>query len=173
MPSPMPRLLIDAIQVSAEAKGVGRYAYHVCLQLAARLPEDWSLQIIIPREEVGLFPLGFRGQLIPVRKTSEIVSAVFNLRKQVKKLRPQILLKTHEGAGYVAGVPTVIICHDIDELIFEAQGTTRPLSRQLIDGAKQYLRRRALQRSDFIICNSQFTRNGVHHYYRVPNHKTA
>jgi len=169
----MTRLLIDATPVGPEAKGVGRYAYHVCLQLATRLPQDWSLQALIHQEALRLFPPGFSGELTVVPRTSEVAGAVLSLRKCVRKAQPQILLKTHESAGYVAGVPTVTICHDIDRLILEAQKARRHPLRSLIDGAKLRLRRRALQNSDFVICNSQFTRSAVQRYYRIPAGKTA
>jgi glycosyltransferase involved in cell wall biosynthesis len=169
----MPRLLIDATPVNAQAKGVGRYAYHVCLQLAARLPQDWSLHVLIHRGERNLFPTNFRGELIPMRELPEIVSGMFALKSQVRRLHADILLKTHESTGHVAGTPTVTICHDIDALIVEAQGVQRSLARRLIDGSKHSLRHHALKTSEFVICNSEFTRVGVEHYYKIPEVKTT
>src|SRR5271154_6329271 len=109
----MPRLLIDARLIVANAKGVGRYAYQLCLQLANRLPADWSLQILLPPCSESLFPSNFRAELIPLPPATEVGSAFF-LRSQIKRLDAQLLLKTFESAGYVHGVPTVTICHDID-----------------------------------------------------------
>src|ERR1051325_7282530 len=167
----MPRLLIDATPVKTEAKGVGRYAYHACLQMAKRLPEDWNLYILVHCDAGGLFPQNFRGELVRVGQTSEIVHGAFTLSNYARKLRTDILLKTLESAGRVR-VPTVTICHDIDALILAAQGR-QPSSRWLIDIVKYYLRRRALQSSQFIICNSQFTREAVNRYYDIPQARTA
>ena len=169
----MPRLLIDATPVVAQAKGVGRYAYNLCLQLAVQLPEDWSLQVMAFSEGLAQFPPAFRGELVGVRKTSEIVAAWFELERYVKQVQPDILLKTQESAGHVAGLPTVTICHDIDPLIVAAQGQKRSWLRRSVDAWKYRLRRQALQRSDFVVCNSEFTRKGIQSLYRIPVEKTA
>src|SRR2546423_9116 len=108
----MPRLLIDATPVQADAKGVGRYAYHVCLQMAARLPQDWGMHVLVHDRARDLFPRDFRGELVCVRQSSEIVHGVFGLNSYVKKLRAGILLKTLESAGQTR-IPAVTICHDI------------------------------------------------------------
>jgi len=167
----MPRLLIDATPVKADAKGVGRYAYHVCLQVAARLPQDWDVYAIVHNHADNVFPKDFRCQLISVQQKSEILHGAFTLSWYVKKLRADILLKTHESSGRV-DVPTVTICHDIDALIRDAQGP-QSFSRHFIDKFKHSLRKKALQNSEFVVCNSQFTREAVHRYYDVPQARTA
>src|SRR5215813_10091502 len=112
----MPRLLIDATPVKAEAKGVGRYAYHVCLQMAERLPKDWNLFILVHDYARSLFPRNFSGELVCIEYTSEIVHGAFRLSNYVRKLRADILFKSVESSGRVR-VPTVTICHDVDTLI--------------------------------------------------------
>jgi glycosyltransferase involved in cell wall biosynthesis len=168
----MPRLLIDATPVSVNAKGVGRYAYHLCLQLAERLPEGWSLQILILPASQTLFPSNFRAKLIPIRRTTEIVSG-FLLPARAKRLDAQLLLKTSEGAGYARGLPTVTVCHDVDRLIAAAQGISRGIVRSTLDSYKTRLRRQALKHSEFVICNSQFTRQAVETHYGISYSRTA
>src|ERR1051326_4906556 len=104
----MPRLLIDATPVKADSKGVGRYAYHVCLQMAVRLPEDWSIYVLVHDNARDLFSRNFRGELIGVKQSSEIVHGAFTLGNYAEKLRPDLLLKTLERSGSVP-VPTVTI----------------------------------------------------------------
>src|SRR4051812_26498245 len=168
----MPRLLIDATPVQANAKGVGRYAYHVCLQMAARLPQDWSVHVLVYEQARDLFPQGFRSELVCVRKSSEIVHGTLTLGRYAKRLRADILLKTLESAGRVR-IPTATICHDIDALIVAAQGSQRSIFRRSLDAFKHYLRRSALKSSKFVICNSEFTRTAVQDHYSISPARTA
>jgi glycosyltransferase involved in cell wall biosynthesis len=168
----MTRLLIDGTPISQNAKGVGRYAYQLCLQLAARLPRDWELQVLAHPETHHLFPKCFPGMLVPVKPSSEIANAFWVIPAQARKLKSQVLLKTHESAVTLDGLPTVTVCHDIDHLIAEAQDEKRSLFRLALDSGKHYLRRRALRKSDFLICNSQFTRKAVEEYYQIPFSRT-
>jgi glycosyltransferase involved in cell wall biosynthesis len=169
----MPRLLIDGTPVIKNPKGVGRYAYNLCLQLSKRLPDDWLLQILVNRENVRVFPENLRAELIPVEQASELARAFLVIPKYVKRLKPQVLLKSNDSAGHVRGTPTVTVCHDIDDLILKAQGGNRGLFRSAVDSCKHYYRRQALQRSDFVVCNSEFTREAVRSRYNVPHSKTA
>ena len=169
----MPRLLIDGTPVVPNPKGVGRYAYNLCLQLAKRLPEDWSLKILVNRGSVSVFPEELQAQLIPVEPVSELATAFLVIPKQVDQLKSQVLLKTVDSAGHVRRVPTVTICHDIDDFIVEAQGGSRSLFRSALDACKRHYRRQALQRSDFVVCNSIFTREAVREQYGIEHSKTA
>ena len=118
----MPRLLIDATPVIPNPKGVGRYAYNLCLQLSERLPEDWFVQILVNRGSVSVFPEELRAQLIPVEQVSELAKGFLVIPKQVNRLKSQILLKTNDSAGHVQRTPTVVICHDIDYLLTKRKG---------------------------------------------------
>ncbi|HEY1272252.1 MAG TPA: glycosyltransferase [Terriglobales bacterium] len=168
----MPVLLIDATASLANPKGVGRYAYHLCLQMAQRLPKDWMIHVLVNRGNESLFPYDFRAKLAVVRQRSEIASAFLVIPREVRRLGCEILLKTYEGAGLVPGIRTVTVCHDIDAFIARAQGSTNPL-RSAINACKFRLRRRALQRSDFVVCNSQFTRAAVQEQYGIAAGRTA
>src|SRR5260370_25696227 len=163
----MPRLLIDGTPVIPNPKGVGRYAYNLCLQLARRLPEDWSIQSLVTRGRVSVFPEELRAQLIPVEPVSELARAFLVIPKQVNQLKTQLLLKTDDSAGHVRRVTTVAICHDIDDFILEAQGESRSLFRSSLDTCKRYYRRQSLRWSDFVVCNSKFTREAVQAQYCI------
>ena len=169
----MIRLLIDGRPVVRDPKGVGRYAYHICLQLRDRLPEDWSFQILVHPGNDSLFPPGFRAQFVPVPHRTEIANALLEIPHQVRCLKPQIMLKTDETAGAVNGVPTVTVCHDVDELIEKAQGVGRGPLRRALNAYKWRLRRQTLQASDCVVCNSEFIRAAVQKYYGIPPARTA
>jgi glycosyltransferase involved in cell wall biosynthesis len=169
----MPRLLIDATPVAAHAKGVGRYALNLCLELTRQLPDDWKLHILVNRDGIGLFPLDFRAELIPVRRASELAHAFMVLPAQADRIKPALLLKTAESAGLVSGVPTITVCHDIDVLIQHAQAGQPGTVRKLVDRFKRHYRIAALRGSEYVICNSAFTRQAVQEHYGIPFSRTV
>src|SRR5260370_2399901 len=101
----MPRLLIDGTPVIPNPKGVGRYAYNLCLQLSKRLPEDWSLQILVNRGSVSVFPEELRAQLIPLEPVSELARAFLVIPNQVHHLNSQLLLNTTDSPVHVRPAP--------------------------------------------------------------------
>jgi len=169
----MPRLLIDGRPVIRDPKGVGRYAYHICLQLRDRLPEDWPFQVLVHPENISLFPPGFRAEFVPAPHRTEIAYALFEIPRQVRRLKPQIMLKTDESAGAVRGLPTVTVCHDVDKLIEKAQGVDLSLFRRAVNAYRRRLRCQTLQRSECVVCNSEFIRAAVHSHYGIPLARTA
>ena len=169
----MIRLLIDGRPVVRDPKGLGRYAYHICLQLRDRLPGDWSFQVLVHPENVPVFPPGFRAQFVPVPHRSEIAGALLEIPRQIRRLKPQIMLKTDETAAIISGLPTVTVCHDVDELIENAQAVARSPLRRAVDAYRRRLRRQTLQGSDCVVCNSEFIRAAVQSHYGIPSHRTA
>jgi glycosyltransferase involved in cell wall biosynthesis len=118
-------------------------------------------------------PRSRRLEVVPIEASSEIQQALFALPRQAARLKPDLLLKTHESGGYVKGLPTVTVCHDIDELIWAAQGESWNPARRAINYYKQKLRRKLLRSSDCVVCNSEFIRKAVQTYYGIPPTKTA
>ena len=169
----MVHLLIDGTPVVRNPKGVGRYAYHTCLQLFARLPEDWSIQIMATPQAPGLFAANCRASFSLTPEGSEIKRALWGVPNQLRRLRPQIFLKTDETSARLIGIPTVTVCHDVDVLIHQAQGVYRSALRRRIDGFVQFLRRQTLRASDCVVCNSEYIREAVHTHYGVAREKTA
>ncbi len=157
----MPRLLIDGTPIIVNAKGVGRYAHQLCLQLFERLPNDWTVQVLITTPAMPVLPAGPRGELIPIGPVSEIRNAMSQIPAQLARLKPDLFLKTHESAALLRNVPTVVVCHDVDKMIAKAQGTQWSPARLAIDATKRYLRRRTLRAASFVVCNSEFTRDAV------------
>jgi glycosyltransferase involved in cell wall biosynthesis len=167
----MPRLLIDGTPIHPNAKGVGRYAYHMCLQLAELLPQDWSIDVLIHVQSMQVFVQPVRLNLVAVKRRSEIGKALWSLGYQARRLRSQILFKTDESAGRIAGIPTVAICHDIDELIWAAQEEKKSSFRRMVDSSKQRLRRQTLRGCKYVLCNSEFIREAVQKHYGIPEER--
>lgn len=169
----MPRLLIDATPIDKNNKGVGRYAYQLCLQMSDRLPEDWEMAVLIYQGCAVPFPSGFRGQFIEIPLCSELVHGYYWTPRYCQQWQADALLRTHEFAGYQTGIYNVTVCHDISELIVKAQKLHRSPFRIVLDAGKQLLRNHMMRSSDLVVCNSEFTRLAVMERYGVAKAKTA
>jgi glycosyltransferase involved in cell wall biosynthesis len=169
----MIRLLIDGSPISPLAKGVGRYAHQLCLQLADQLPAHWELQILVNPDGPAMFPPGFRGRFIPVKPASEAAFGLLTLPRCARRLGSQLLLNTYERVGQVKGIPTVTVCHDIGSLILAAKKEQHSPWQRAMYRLKERARGKALRNSDLVICNSEFIQQQVGKYYGVPMGKTA
>jgi glycosyltransferase involved in cell wall biosynthesis len=164
----MPRLLIDGTPIHPNPKGIGRYSFQLCSQLAGLLPSDWLIHVLIHPEGVPVLSPIKRLNLVPVRRASEIWKGLWLLPLNARRLRPQILLKTDESLGRISGIPTVAVCHDIDELIWAAQSSNKGKVRHMVDRCKRQLRVRTLRGCQSILCNSEFIRDAVQRHYGIP-----
>lgn len=171
----MPRLLIDGRALTNTPKGVGRYAYHLCRQVDERLPPEWQMDILVFPTTLPFFPKYFRGRFITIPYASELQAGFKIIPEQIKALKSDILLRPGEGVGQYA-IPTLTICHDINEWIAtaqESQGQKRNLYRKLLDKVKSFFIGSALRSSEYVFCNSEFIRQAVCDYYKVNYQKTS
>ena len=164
----MPRLLIDGTALSREAKGVGRYAYQLCLQAVRRLPNDWIVDIATFGHDIPSFPPEFRATFHAIPPSSNLVRGLVHTPRLVRQLRPDFLLKPMEGAAYDYGVPMITVCHGIHALIVKAEQVPPSLLRRAIDAVNVYFGQLAMRRSRRVVCNSEFLRQAVHRYYAIP-----
>ena len=169
----MPRLLIDATPMSQHNKGVGRYAYQLCLQLSRRLSSHWEIAVLIHPGHPPAFPEDFRGRFLPVPQCSELKLGLYWRPYWVRNWQPDALVRTHDCVGLNPGIFNITICHDINALIIQAQGEQRTLFRKGLGFFKQSLRNYSLRCSDLVVCNSEFTQQAVSGYYGILPKKTA
>ncbi len=169
----MPRLLIDGTALSRRNKGVGRYTFHLCLQAVSRLPADWEIVIAVLPQELPRFPGDFRASFVTLPKASDLLRGLYLLPRLVRKIRPDVLLRTYEGVGYDYGVPMITVCHDVPELIRRAARQQRGLWRWLVDGMKERMSVNAMRKSALVVCNSVFIRDAVSTWYGIAPTKTA
>lgn len=172
----MPRLLIDGRSLTTQPKGVGRYAYHLCSLLDKLLPPNWKFQIIVCNSELPIFQNGFRGEWIHIPRASEMRTGFQIIPNIIKKFKPDIFLKPSESIGFNYGIPILTICHDINDWIAtaqESQGQVRSYFRKSLDKIKSYYIGKALRKSEYVLCNSEFIRKSISQYYRVNYDKTA
>lgn len=171
----MPKLVIDARPLTANPKGVGRYAYHLCEQLSMRLPINWEIIIIVCNAELPIFSGDFRGRFISIPLTSDLIASHFLIPKKIKELKADLLLKVNESAGWNYGVPFITICHDITSLITNAQ-VSQGLKRSFISKLTYYIKNfsevRGLKLSKYVVCNSVFIKEAVKYYYNIGTEKT-
>ena len=172
----MTRLLIDGRSLTKEPKGVGRYAYHLCLQLNKLLPPEWKMDIVAYEEDLPEFSNDFRGNFFNIPYFSEFTTGKKLFPKLIKKFNSSILLRPNEGIGHGYGIPQVTVCHDINEWIAkaqESQGRKRSWYRKSIDKIKNYYIGRSLQESEFVLCNSNFIGKSASKHYSFDYKKTV
>ncbi len=168
---PKPHLLIDGTPLSDKAKGVGRYTYHICLELDQRLSAEWGMTIVSFDRALPVFPPGFRGNFLRIPYKSDLELGLLYFPRLIRQEKPTAFIRPKESIGLNYGVPTVTVCHDLNEIIWQYQ-PARSLLRRLLDKGFQALRVHALRHSDLVICNSQFVQNEVVKQYRIPSQKT-
>ena len=168
----MPRLMIDGTAITAQCKGVGRYALQLCAQLEQRLPSDWSLDVLIWRGEELAAQTLKRSRLIGIPQTRELQLGLVALPAWSSRQKSDVLLLPGERVLRAIRIPVLTVCHDIDELIWKAQGKRDNAWKRIVSMAKTALRVRTLRRSEFVFCNSEFVRECVIARYRVERNKT-
>lgn len=172
----MPRLVIDGRPLAKNPKGVGRYAYELCEQLSVLLPLDWDILVLVCNESLPVFSGKFRGKLIAVPLSSDLIAGHHTVPKAIKRIKGDILLKVNESVGWNYGIPYVTVCHDITALITQAQESLGPkmsFLQKVIYKIKNLSEIRGLQKSDFVICNSLFIQDAVQSYYDIESSRTA
>jgi glycosyltransferase involved in cell wall biosynthesis len=169
----MPKLLIDATPISENAKGVGRYAYHICCQLEQRLADEWEIFILHDAEYQPEFPDDLKAFFVPVTVSSDLHLGLIAVPAVIKRYDIDCLFRTRDGAGKNYRIPTITVCHDVNELIANAQNIRLGWLRRLLDYIKEYSRVQAMKVSDHVICNSQFTQMAVASHYAISGRKTS
>lgn len=163
----MPRLYIDGSAISLNNKGVGRYSYELSRRIADRLGGEWEIDIVVCTADipVGLKEIG-KVNLIQVPVMSDLRHNLWWLRQHIRRCNYDLLLKPMESSGIKYGIPTITVCHDVQELIDKA-ADLRPLPhRMLINYIKAKFKSINLRNSDVVVCNSIFTRDMAASWYK-------
>lgn len=169
----MVKLLVDATALSPIAKGVGRYVVEVSRRLDHLLPPSWSIHLVVfARPRMSPTDSG-RATLHPIPRQSDLKLGLWTMPGLIRRLQPDLFLRFGDTVGMKYSVPTFTVCHDINELIFQAQQSERGLLRTIIDDIKEYFRVRSLRESDFVFCNSLFTKSECQARYGIPEGKTS
>jgi len=128
------------------------------------------MSIVTFKHRLPSFPTSFRGDLIQIPYKTEIELGLIYFPWQIRQLQPTVFIRPRESIGINYGLPTVTVCHDLNEIIWQYQ-PPRSLSRRLFDASCQALRVHALRNSSLVICNSEFVRNAVTERYLIPKKK--
>lgn len=169
----MPRLYVDGSAISHENKGVGRYSYELCKRVSDRLEEYWEVDVAVIREQVPReLKEHPRLNLIATKSMSDFYRNVFWLPRQVRNRRYDVLLKPMESSGIPYRVPTVTVCHDVQELIDEAAALRPSVRKRMVNSVKRAFKSVNLQNSAVVICNSRFTQDAASHWYGFDREKS-
>jgi len=165
------QVLIDGTTLNRNAKGVGRYTYHICRELDERLTSEWEMTIVTFANPMPPFSKEFRGNFIQLPYKTELELGLHFFPKLIRQLQPTVFIRPYEAIGINYGLPTATVCHDLNEIIWQYQ-PRRPLLRRLFDASCQMLRAYALRNSALVICNSEFVRNVASKRYHISKDKT-
>lgn len=164
-------LLVDGTSLHGNAKGVGRYTYHICRELDERLPPNWQMNIVVFKGSWPVFPPSFRGSFHEISYKTELELGLRYFPVLMRQLPTDIFIRPRESIGINYRLPTITVCHDLNEIIWQYQ-PHRTLARRLFDAGCQALRIYALRQSTLVICNSEFVRNAAVEQYCIPKERT-
>lgn len=170
----MPRLYIDGSAISLMNKGVGRYSYELCRRIVDKLEDCWEIDVVVHSENIPkALKENPRINLVITPAMSDLYHNLVWLPQQIRKRKYDLLLKPMESTGIKYNVPTITVCHDVQELIDKAAGIKPPLHRILINLVKRKFKSINLQNSAMVVCNSLFTRDAAADWYNFDVSKTA
>jgi len=169
----MRTLLVDATSLSKNPKGVGKYAYEVLVRLDHLLPQSWRIILVISREPMPELNCTQRLTKIVVAPKSSLRLGLKTIPALIRHTRADLLLRLCDDVGRRYSVPTLTVCHDINELIARVQKGEYHFFRGMINGVKEFFRVWALRASTMVVCNSEFTRQQCVSRYGVEKKKTT
>jgi len=169
----MRTLLVDATSLSENPKGVGKYAYEILVRLDRLLPQSWRIILVVFREPMPVLNWSQRLTKIEVDSQSSLRLGLQTVPVLIRNTRADLLLRLCDDVGRTYSIPTLTVCHDINELIERAQNGERHLFRGMINGVKEFFRIRALRASAMVICNSEFTRQQSISMYGIGKDNSA
>lgn len=172
----MSKLFIDGTTISKTPKGVGRYSFHLCEQLCRKLSEKWEIEILLYDDCRGVLKQFKRLKIHYHPRCNDFVKGAFLLPRLLKFTQPDLLLRPNDCLGVKYAVPSMTVCHDIDQYIRDAQevasGDRESIVRRSLDKFKDKLIGFSLRCSDIVFCNSEFIQSAVCQYYSVDKKKT-
>lgn len=170
----MPRLYIDGSAISLANKGVGRYSYELCRRVIDRLGSEWEIDVVVYTADI---PKGLKENrkinLIEAPVMSDLKHNLWWLPQQLGKRKYDLLLKPMESCGIRYNVPTVTVCHDVQELIDRVAGITPLPHRMFIRYIKAKFKSINLRNSNVVVCNSIFTRDAAASWYKFDKAKSV
>lgn len=169
----MPCLLIDGTTLCRDAKGVGRYAHQLCLQMVARLAPEWHIEIVVFSGPLPDFPADYRANFRCIPYATDLARGLLRMPAIIKSVRPDVYLRCNDSCGLDYGVPMITICHGINDLIVYASHVRRGPVERLVYFIKRHFIRQGLLKSKLVVCNSEFLEKAVHQHYGVEPDNTA
>jgi len=167
----MPVLLFDGTAIAKEMKGVGKYSYHLLNEINKNLHANWKIYVLVFRDDISRFPNNDRVIFIHKPYCSDLYKGYIILPSLIKKLNPDVLLTPMEAILAPVKINRIAVCHDINELLWQAEQYNAGIFRTSLNKLSQRLRITGLKRCNKIICNSIFVMEEVARRYVIPDDK--
>ena len=145
-------LLVDATFLREDLKGLGRYTYEVIKRLDKSLPSSWKIVLILINKDINKFGFSDRISCFSVDEQSAFKLGCITMYKLIYASQANLLLRFADTVGCRYPIKTMTVCHDINELIYNAQNIS--FLRGWINKIKDFFRIRSLQQSSVVVCNS-------------------
>ena len=163
----MPRLYIDGSAISLTHKGVGRYSYELCRRVIERLGGEWNIDMIVYTADIPTdLKENRKVSLIQIPAMSDLRHNLWWLPQHLRTRKYDVLLKPMESTGIRYGLPTITVCHDVQELIDKVASLQQSRRRMFVDYIKGKFKSINLRNSSVVVCNSIFTRDAAASWYK-------
>jgi len=168
------RLYIDGTAISLFNKGVGIYSYELIQRVSKKLDDQWEIDVYVYTNDVPSELINnCRININRISKMNDLFHNLIWLPLHLRKKHYDILLKPMESSGVSYGVPTITVCHDVQELIDEAANVSQMLHSMFFNYIKRVFKSLNLKKSVVIVCNSIFTRNAAVDWYKFDPSKSV
>jgi glycosyltransferase involved in cell wall biosynthesis len=172
MPHAKATVLVDGTLLNRRLKGIGRYAWQICVALSRDLPKETDLVVVVFEGELPDFPPGFRARFHRIPFSYEVTLGLWVFPRLIRDLGASVFIRPADKIGRRYAVPTLTVCHDLDSMIF-AHLTKRSVGRRMLDWFWIKLRGHGLRQSDKVVCNSKFIQEAAIADYRLSPEKTS
>lgn len=166
-----PVLLIDGSAIDRSMKGVGYYSSAVYRAIWNRFNRSVRICVLVHPSGVDAARGVGGAELLVCPARGEIYRGLVQVPAMLRDIRAHLLIRPAEGCGLNYGVPTLTVCHDVNSLIWQAQG--RRWLRSPVDHVRECLRGLGMRSSEKVVCNSHFVRGAATERFRLKGGQTS
>ncbi len=154
------RVLIDAIHLGKEMKGVGIYVFNVLNILAERGRDIRYTALVLEGTSAEYLPARRHIDYVSVPWRNHFVHGFRTVPSWTRKVDPDVVWIPYDTPVAPAGRPYLMLCHDVPARIRAARNRSAfggvPVRDRFVNIADDYLLSRALRRAAMVFSNSAY-----------------
>jgi glycosyltransferase involved in cell wall biosynthesis len=153
----MIRILVDAIHMTNNMKGVGLYIKNVLTQLIIMDMRIHFYAVILEHVSTDIFPKNDNLDYISIPWRNHIRHGFYTIPMLSRKFNADIVLVPYEAPLGFISKPVVTVCHDIPKKIRDAQNLKRKHTiANLLRYFDDKLIKRSLRNAEIVFSNSHY-----------------